>query len=85
MITHHFETNQYSYYVYIEIAHIKFNKINMCCIYSYRYKYDTIYTSCGRSSSVECELPKLERRVRFPSPAPYINSCDILHHGYYYV
>lgn len=24
----------------------------------------------GRSSSVEHELPKLERRVRFPSPAP---------------
>lgn len=26
--------------------------------------------SCGRSSSVEWKLPKLQRRVRFPSPAP---------------
>ena len=25
--------------------------------------------SCGRSSSVEWKLPKLQRRVRFPSPA----------------
>ena len=26
--------------------------------------------NCGRSSSVEWKLPKLQRRVRFPSPAP---------------
>ena len=26
--------------------------------------------NCGRSSSVERKLPKLQRRVRFPSPAP---------------
>ena len=28
------------------------------------------FTRCGYSSSVECELPKLERWVRFPLPAP---------------
>ena len=27
--------------------------------------------NCGRSSSVEWKLPKLQRRVRFPSPAPF--------------
>lgn len=27
--------------------------------------------ACGRSSSVEWKLPKLQRRVRLPSPAPY--------------
>ena len=29
-----------------------------------------IPSRCGYSSSVECELPKLERWVRFPLPAP---------------
>ena len=28
------------------------------------------FSICGYSSSVECKLPKLERRVRFPLPAP---------------
>ena len=45
----------------------------------YIYIYDTICTSCGRSSSVECELPKLERRVRFPSPAPCIKNHDVIY------
>ncbi len=30
---------------------------------------------CRYSSSVECKLPKLERRVRFPLPAPPKKSC----------
>ena len=29
-----------------------------------------LVTACGCSSSVEWKLPKLQRRVRFPSPAP---------------
>jgi hypothetical protein len=28
--------------------------------------------TCGRSSMVERQLPKLHTRVRFPSPAPKI-------------
>ena len=31
--------------------------------------------NCGRSSSVEWKLPKLQRRVRFPSPAPPPPGC----------
>ena len=29
-----------------------------------------VFTTCGRSSLVERQLPKLKRGVRFPSPAP---------------
>lgn len=29
-----------------------------------------IFATCGRSTSVVCELPKLERWVRLPSSAP---------------
>ena len=32
---------------------------------------DILKKFCGRSSSVEWKLPKLQRRVRLPSPAPF--------------
>ena len=34
------------------------------------FYFDIIYTSCGYISSVECDLPKVERWVRLPLPAP---------------
>ena len=38
--------------------------------------------NCGRSSSVEWKLPKLQRRVRFPSPAPIGRSSGYQESGW---